>query len=358
MRPPSCPAADHIRRRCAAIIRVSGLGFDVLHRTHFHQPEMGQMRERMIVLGGRFRLFALAITMGVPLLLSCQRNKDRTAQTQTLAQSRPPATAVAPAREVPAAPPTMEETTSRYAGKVLSFDGAQASPNCKSGHGECTDLSRVKVLSAFQVSRGERLVEQLMVVDENSVDEPACHACSPTLALIARERQDKTAQFVTRSFDLEPCCGWGQHPDVSVVQIGKYEWAFTYVSGYTAMGAVIVSEDIEYFDGSGVQLTRLLTEYSDSAGACAVDPETDCEETIGTVRFEQGSNPTFFDLRYVLNYAPSRGNDGPALPKSSVQRNYRMEGGQYRLVSREPSDPSEPPGSVIPDEVDRWSVSP
>lgn len=280
------------------------------------------------------------------LLVGCGKQQPAGAQSSApLASSVQGAVALSlpAAAPPPAAKPVAraEDVSEKYAGQLLHPNLLPGEQPCTGETPACPDFSNARVVGGFQVTRGEIVEENLVLVDVDTMFGDGCHY--GTQFTIRRTVRDPSGSKTEMLWLGEPCGGGQSIPGFGLMQIGPEQWGLGFSTTIWNSGEY-GREHVIYIIGS--ELYSFVYDSVEAPTYCygiAGEPD-DCRwhEMNATSAFEPGTNPDFYDIvidERTEYFGAKRGQ------VTQETRRYRMAEGGYQILAGpylEPAKPTEP----------------
>jgi hypothetical protein len=260
---------------------------------------------------------------------------------QAAVASSPPAAAPSPAANPVA---RVEDVSEKYAGQVLHPNLRPGEQPCTGETPACPDFSNARVVGGFQVTRGEVVEENLVLVDVDTLPGQGCDVGIAVGYLrTVRDPSGTNAKMLDiLDKDLYFDCGIGI-PSFDLLQLGPEYWGFGFSTAIWSSGAYGRGHIIYI---SGPELHSFSYDNIEAPVWCygAEGEDADCRwhEMNATSTFEPGTNPDFYDI--VIDERTEY--FGLELGKlTNETRRYRMAEGGYQILAGpylEPPKPTEP----------------
>ena len=257
---------------------------------------------------------------------------------QAAVASSPPAAAPPPAVKVVA---RVEDVSEKYAGQLLHPNLRPGEQPCMGESPACADFSNARVVGGFQVTRGEVVEENLVLVDVDTMYGDGCHY--GTQFSIRRTVRDPSGSKTEMLWLGEPCGGGQSVPGFGLMQLGPEQWGLGFSTTIWNSGEY-GQQHVIYIIGS--ELYSFVYDSVEAPTYCygiKGEPE-DCRwhEMNATSAFEPGTNPDFYDIvidERTEYFGAKRGQ------VTQETRRYRMAEGGYQILAGpypEPPKPTEP----------------
>lgn len=249
----------------------------------------------------------------------------------------------------PAAPPPpaakpvarVEDVSEKYAGQLLHPNLRPGEQPCRGETSACPAFSNAHVVGGFQVTRGEIVEENLVLVDVDTMYGDGCHY--GTQFTIRRTVRDPSGSKTEMLWLGEPCGGGQSIPGFALMQLGPEQWGLGFSTTIWNSGEY-GREHIIYIIGS--ELYSFAYDSVEAGVWCygTEGEDADCRlpEMNATAIFEPGTNPDFYDIVIDerIEYF------GAKLGKVTQEtRRYRMAEGGYQILAGpypESPKPTEP----------------
>lgn len=282
----------------------------------------------------------LLVGCGKQQPVGLQRSAPVASGAQGAVASSPPAAAPSPAAKPVA---RVEDLTEKYAGQLLHPNLLPGEQPCTGETSACPAFSNARVLGGFQVTRGEIVEENLVLVDVDTMVGYGCnHGTSFAIRRTVRDPSGSKTEMHEDSFTGgdSTCGGPRGLPTFDLMQLGPEQWGWK----HSQFGNMDTRADyIICFIGS--KFNTFAFEGRAATVYCfhTESEDADCRwpEMNATATFEPGTNPDFYDIvidERTEYFGAKRGQ------VTQETRRYRMAEGGYQILAGPYPEPPKPTG--------------